>query len=52
MKEIKIFSPASIANLSCGFDILGVCLNGIGDEITVRKTNKKELRLKRLLVII
>jgi homoserine kinase len=41
MKEIKIFSPASIANLSCGFDILGVCLNDIGDEIVVRKTKEK-----------
>ena len=47
MKEIKIFSPASIANLSCGFDILGVCLDKIGDEITVRKTDKKGVRSKR-----
>ena len=29
MKEIKVFSPASIANLSCGYDILGVCLEMI-----------------------
>jgi homoserine kinase len=41
MKEIKVFAPASIANLSCGYDILGVCLDNIGDEITVRKTKKK-----------
>jgi len=48
MKEIKVFAPASIANLSCGYDILGVCLDNIGDEITVRKTKKKkELRLKK-----
>ena len=42
MNEIKVFSPASIANLSCGYDILGACLDGIGDEITVRKTKNKE----------
>ena len=41
MTEIKVFAPASIANLSCGYDILGVCLDNIGDEITVRKTKKK-----------
>ena len=35
MKEIKVFAPASIANLSCGYDILGVCLDNIGDEIIV-----------------
>ena len=41
MNEIKVFAPASIANLSCGYDILGVCLDNIGDENTVRKTKKK-----------
>lgn len=43
MNEIKIFSPASIANLSCGYDVLGVCLDGVGDELTVRKTKTKKL---------
>lgn len=50
MNEIKIFAPASIANLSCGFDILGVCLDKIGDTITVRKTKNKGLFIKKLLV--
>ena len=40
MKEVKVFSPASIANLSCGYDVLGVCLDNIGDVITVRKQRK------------
>lgn len=48
MKEIKIFSPASIANLSCGFDILGVCLNDIGDEIVVRKTKEKGIKILKV----
>jgi homoserine kinase len=48
MKEIKIFAPASIANLSCGYDILGVCLDNIGDEITVRKTKKKGITIKKV----
>ena len=48
MTEIKIFSPASIANLSCGFDILGVCLNDIGDEITVRKTKEKGIKILKV----
>ena len=41
MDSIKVFSPGSITNLSCGYDILGVCLENRGDEITVTKTNKK-----------
>ena len=48
MKEIKIFSPASIANLSCGFDILGVCLNDIGDTIVVRKTSEKGIKILKV----
>jgi homoserine kinase len=48
MNEIKVFSPASIANLSCGYDILGVCLDNIGDEITVRKTKKKGVVIKKV----
>ena len=48
MKEIKIFSPASIANLSCGFDILGLCLNDIGDEIIVRKTKEKGIKILKV----
>jgi len=48
MNEIKVFSPASIANLSCGYDILGACLDGIGDEITVRKTKNKELKITKI----
>ena len=40
MKNIKVFCPGSVANISCGFDILGLCLDNIGDEIIV--TEKKE----------
>ncbi len=48
MNEIKVFAPASIANLSCGYDILGVCLDNIGDEITVRKTKQKGVTIKQV----
>src|SRR3954451_18020753 len=26
MKHVKVFSPATVANLVCGFDVLGLCL--------------------------
>ena len=38
MDSIKVFSPGSITNLSCGYDVLGVCLENRGDEIEVHKT--------------
>ena len=46
MDKIKVFSPGSITNLSCGYDILGVCLNNRGDEITVTKTENKGIIIK------
>lgn len=35
MKKITAFAPATIANLNVGFDILGLALQGIGDEVTM-----------------
>ena len=46
MDKIKVFSPGSITNLSCGYDILGVCLSNRGDEITVTKTANKGIIIK------
>ena len=46
MDSIKVFSTGSITNLSCGYDILGLCLQNRGDEITVSKTNKKGIIIK------
>lgn len=33
--KIKAFAPATVANVSCGFDVLGFAMNGIGDEIEI-----------------
>ncbi len=48
MNEIKIFSPATVANVSCGFDVLGFCLNSIGDEMVIRKTSKKGIHITKI----
>lgn len=46
--EIKVFCPATIANISCGFDVLGVALDGVGDEMVVRKMNEKGIKISKL----
>ena len=43
MDRIKIKAPATVANLSCGFDVLGLCLDNPYDEIEVIKKQKKEV---------
>lgn len=48
MNEIKIFSPATVSNVACGFDVLGFCLNSIGDEMIVRKTKEKGIRISKI----
>lgn len=48
MNEIKIFCPATIANLSCGFDVLGLCLETIGDEMIIRKSDQKGVRITKI----
>lgn len=48
MESIKVFCPATIANISCGFDVLGVALDSVGDEMIVRKTKEKGIRITKL----
>ena len=48
MNEIKLFSPATVANVSCGFDVLGFCLDSIGDEMVIRKTTQKGIRITKI----
>ena len=33
------------ANVACGFDVLGFCLDGIGDEMIIRKSKDKGVRI-------
>lgn len=48
MDEIKIFAPATVANLSCGFDVLGCCLDTVGDEMLIRKNNSREIKITKI----
>ena len=49
MNEIKIFCPATIANLSCGFDVLGLCLETAGDEMIIKNSNVKGVRITKII---
>lgn len=48
MEEIKVFCPATIANVSCGFDVLGLALDSVGDEMIVRKTSEKGITITKI----
>jgi homoserine kinase len=36
LNKVTAFAPASVANVGCGFDVLGFAINGPGDEIEVQ----------------
>ena len=46
--EIRIFSPATVANVACGYDVLGFCLDSQGDEMVIRKTKEKGIRITKI----
>ncbi len=45
---IKVFAPASVANVACGFDILGFALEKPGDEIIARPSHSPGLRITKI----
>lgn len=49
MDAITVFCPATIANISCGFDVLGLALDSVGDLMTVRKIPEKEIRIAPII---
>lgn len=48
MKRIKIFAPATVANLSCGFDVLGCCLDTVGDEMVISLTSESGVKITKI----
>ena len=43
MEQVKVFSPASVANVGCGYDTFGFAIEGIGDIITISKRDDNQL---------
>lgn len=35
MQSVRVFAPASVANVSCGYDVLGFALDRPGDEVVI-----------------
>lgn len=46
MKTVKVYSPATVANLVCGFDILGMALNEPYDIMQLRLLEEPKIIIK------
>lgn len=47
-RTFTAFAPATIANLSCGFDVLSLVMSGVGDIITLRESSEPGMRITRV----
>ncbi|MBX3290599.1 MAG: homoserine kinase [Acidobacteria bacterium] len=45
MRDITIFSPATVSNVVCGFDCLGFSIAEPFDKLTIRKTDEQGIRI-------
>lgn len=46
MQEVRVITPATVANVVCGFDCLGFALSTPFDEMTVRLVDEPGIRIK------
>src|SRR5687768_4543185 len=48
MKSIRAFAPATVANVSCGFDIFGFAVEAPADEVVITLTSKPGVIIKQI----
>jgi homoserine kinase len=45
IKQIRVYSPGSIANLGPGFDVFGIAIEGLGDIVVLKKIKEQEVQI-------
>ena len=48
VREVRVYAPATVANVACGYDVLGFAIAEPGDEVVVRHSDKPGLRITRI----
>lgn len=48
MKTIRAYAPATVANVSCGFDVFGFAVEEPGDEVILTLTPEPGVRMKKI----
>lgn len=42
LSQVRVFAPATVSNLGCGFDVFGLALQGPGDQVTARRAGGRD----------
>ncbi len=45
LKEVRVFAPATVSNIGCGFDIMGFAIEEPGDQVVIRISNNKGVKI-------
>ena len=48
LNTVKVFAPATCANVIVGFDVLGFAVDGLGDELTLKKSHVPGLEIESI----
>ncbi len=48
LKEVRVFAPATVANMICGFDILGFAVDNPGDEVYMQRVEESGVRIRSI----
>jgi len=46
--EVRVFAPATVANIACGFDVMGFAIDEPGDELVLRISSNPGVRITRI----
>jgi homoserine kinase len=46
--QIKVFAPASVTNVSCGFDVMGFAIDWPGDELILKIKKKPGISISKI----
>lgn len=46
--EVRVFAPATVANIACGFDIMGFAIDEPGDEVVIRISGKSGVKITQI----
>lgn len=49
MNKVKVYSPGSIGNVGCGFDVFGMAIDAVGDTVEVIKNDSGQLTISEIL---
>ncbi|MEX0646759.1 MAG: homoserine kinase [Balneolaceae bacterium] len=48
LKKCTAFAPATVANVACGFDVLGFAIHGLGDHVSATLSPQKGVKIKSI----